>query len=86
MQVFIANLFTTAKKLEQPTCPSKEKWIKKRVVSFIHWNIFTSKRWRGFWRGAALGFELKASCLLGRHFYHLNPLTSPDSPMKENEL
>jgi hypothetical protein len=24
--------------------------------------------------------------LLGRHYYHLNPLTSPDSPMKENEL
>ena len=30
--VFIAALFTVAKKWKQPTCPSMDEWIKKMCI------------------------------------------------------
>ena len=35
--VFIAALFTVAKRRKQPKCPSKDKWINK--MWYIQWNI-----------------------------------------------
>ena len=34
--MFIAELFTIAKKQKQPKCPTTDEWIKKMVCVCIH--------------------------------------------------
>ena len=36
--MFIAALFTTAKRQKQPKCPLMDEWIKKCGI-YIQWNI-----------------------------------------------
>ena len=37
--MFIAALFTVAKKWKQSKCPSTDEWIKKVLYTYIQWNI-----------------------------------------------
>ena len=36
--MFIVALFTIARTWKQPTCPSRDEWIKK-IGTYIQWNI-----------------------------------------------
>ena len=40
--LFIAALFTIARTLKQPRCPSTDEWIKKLWYIYIQWNITQS--------------------------------------------
>ena len=39
--MFTAELFTIAKTLKQPKCPSTEEWIKKMLYTHIHKHTHT---------------------------------------------
>ena len=43
--MFTAEIFTVAKTLKQPKCPSTEEWIKKMWYTHTHTHTHTQQKW-----------------------------------------